>query len=250
MRPSDTQQPVRINLIATSWTMIRQAHGEPGPEVQAAQRDLLDRYGEPIRRYLLGALRDEDAADDVYQEFSLRFLNGRLQNANPQFGRFRDYLKKTLSRMVIDHHRQNKRNKMPALDGIHEPGTDEERQQREEQFVETWRESILDKAWDALEADEQQTGKPYFTVLDIRRRYPDLASSDLVPLVSDALGESITYGNLRQKMSRARKLFADLLIAEVEQSLEQSDLTAVEDELADLGLLEYCGPALERRQGV
>ncbi len=243
------QQPNRINLIATSWTMLQQAHGEGGPEVQAAQQDLLDRYGEAIRRYLLGALRNEDAADEVYQEFAWRFLNGRLQNANPQFGRFRDYLKKTLSRMVVDYHRQSKRNKMQVLDDVFEPGSNEDCQQREQEFVESWRESFLEKAWDALLAYQESSGNAFFTVLDARRKYPEVASMDLVPIVSEALGEPITYGNLRQKMRRARNKFADLLVAEVEASVEDSNLDVIERELAELGLLEYCGPALERRRG-
>jgi RNA polymerase sigma-70 factor (ECF subfamily) len=243
------QQPDRINLIATNWTMIRKAHGEAGPDVRAAQEELFLRYGEAIRRYLLGALRNEDAADEVYQEFAWRFLNGRLQNADPERGRFRDYLKTTLSRMVVDYYRNSKRNKAQALDDALHAGADEQLQRHEEQFVENWRTFLLDKAWAALEAYQRESGKPFFTVLDIRRRFPEIAARDLVPLVSEALGEPISYGNLRQRMRRARSAFAELLIAEVEASLEDDNLDAVENELADLGLLPYCAPALVQRRG-
>jgi hypothetical protein len=44
-------------------------------------------------------------------------------------------------------------------------------------------------------------------------------------------------------------LFADLLLAEVVESLEDGSLDSAEEELIELGLLDYCKPALARRRG-
>ncbi|MBV8265921.1 MAG: hypothetical protein JO252_06210, partial [Planctomycetaceae bacterium] len=48
----------------------------------------------------------------------------------------------------------------------------------------------------------------------------------------------------RQALHRARERFADLLIDQVANTLGDSD---VEQELIDLGLIDYCRPALRRR---
>src|SRR5262249_42995545 len=89
---SDTDLAHRISQIQTLWTVVGQAGGEGTTRaVNAAQEQLLERYGKAVYRYLLGALRDSDVADEVYQEFALRFVRGDLAGADPARGRFRDY---------------------------------------------------------------------------------------------------------------------------------------------------------------
>jgi DNA-directed RNA polymerase specialized sigma24 family protein len=73
-----------------------------------AQGQLLDRYGGAVRRYFLGALHDADAADELFQEFALRFVRGDFRRADPERGRFRDFL----YHMIVDH--QKRRRRRPA----------------------------------------------------------------------------------------------------------------------------------------
>src|SRR5262249_10904360 len=80
--------------------------GGPPDAVADAQDVLLRRYGAAARRYLLGSLRDADAAEDLAQEFALRFLRGDFKGADPQRGRFRDFLKGVLSHLVAAYHRR------------------------------------------------------------------------------------------------------------------------------------------------
>jgi len=47
-------------------------------------------------------------------------------------------------------------------------------------------------------------------------------------------------------LHRARQKFAALLLDEVAHSIERSTAEQVAEELADLGLLDYCQPALEQ----
>ena len=54
-------------------------------------------------------------------------------------------------------------------------------------------------------------------------------------------------GNARVILHRAREQFADLLVDEVQQSLDTTDVGRIREELTDLNLLAYCKPALERR---
>jgi hypothetical protein len=54
---------------------------------------------------------------------------------------------------------------------------------------------------------------------------------------------------VRQTLRRARDKFADLLLDEVAQTLRQPTVDQLGQELADLELLQYCQPALDRYHG-
>src|SRR5688500_4971787 len=103
---------VRLSRLTTQWTAVFQAHDGSGAAASAAQQALLERYCGAVYRYLLGALRDPDAADELSQEFALRFCRGDFHRADPEKGRFRDFVKTAVYRLIIDY--QNRRRKRPA----------------------------------------------------------------------------------------------------------------------------------------
>src|SRR5262245_54137586 len=103
MNPNEPDRP--LQQISTLWTVVCQAHAGAPEAVRAAQEQLLRRYRGAVSRYLLAAVRDAAAAEDLAQEFALRFLQGRLRGADPGQGRFRDFLKGVLAHLVADHHR-------------------------------------------------------------------------------------------------------------------------------------------------
>src|SRR5436190_1211325 len=80
-----------LSNIDTLWTAVHQAHHD-GTLATDARRRLLERYSGGVRRYLLGATRDQDAAEDLFQEFAVLFLRGGLPGADRDRGRFRDYV--------------------------------------------------------------------------------------------------------------------------------------------------------------
>src|SRR5437868_6131911 len=123
------------------WTMVRQAHGAEKTGVDEAQRILMDRYCNAVHRYLLGALRDEEAADELFQEFALRFLRGDFKNTNAKRGRFRDYVKTVLINLVNDHHRLRKRSPGALPDNVAAPA---QGAQAEPDFADTWRMELMD----------------------------------------------------------------------------------------------------------
>src|SRR4051812_3801842 len=67
VRPDQPDQ--RLSRISTLWSLVHRAHQGPAEAVHSARRQLLERYGGAIRRYLHKLLPDPDAADEVYQEF-------------------------------------------------------------------------------------------------------------------------------------------------------------------------------------
>ena len=93
-----------LSRISTMWTMVLEAHGGEADAATAALAGLAQRYSGVVYRYLLGAVRDPDAAAELSQEFALRILRGAFRRADPSRGRFRDYLKTALIHLVDDYH--------------------------------------------------------------------------------------------------------------------------------------------------
>jgi RNA polymerase sigma-70 factor (ECF subfamily) len=236
MEPNDFQR--RLSSITTLWSVVVRAHQGETDESAKARRQLLERYMGAVYRYLLGALRDGDAADELFQEFALRFVRGDFKRADPDRGRFRDFVKSSLFYMVVNHQKRKRPLPLPEGDQVEapvEPPGDADRE-----FTDRWREELLSSAWSALAAFQQQSGKPYHSVLRLRAEQPGLSSSEMARELGTRLGRSFTPEALRQALHRAREKFAQLLIEEVERSLESNDQERVEQELLDLGLFSYC----------
>jgi RNA polymerase sigma-70 factor (ECF subfamily) len=241
---------LHLSRIQTAWSMVRRAHGDH-TALQSAQQTLLDRYGGAVRRYALAALRDEDAADEVFQEFALRFVRGDFGNADPQRGRFRAFVKTIVYRLIVDYQRRSKKRQResgihsnlvePEVDGADSPLDDAE-------FRTSWRDELLARCWKKLKDEEHETGKPHYTVLRFRADHADLRSPELAAGFTEKLGKPVNAGAARVLLHRARDAFAELLLDEVVQSLSEGSLDEAEEELIDLDLLEYCRPALDRRR--
>lgn len=238
----------RLSRIETSWSVIRQAHAAPGSAVQRAQQDLLARYGGAVRRYALAALRNEEAAEEIFQEFALRFVRGDFGRADPEKGRFRSFVKTTVYHLIVDHQRRGKRDARmtPLRTATPEPKAPTE-EQHGELFSRTWRDDLLSRVWDRLAAQEETTGKPYHTALRCRVDYPDLRSPELAEKLTVQLGKKMKAGAVRVLLHRAREAFAELLLEEVVHTLPGASREQVQDELIDLNLYEYCRPVFEKQ---
>ncbi len=233
-----------LNHISTLWTVVCQARGGPGQAATAAQQVLLHRYGGAVHRYLLGALRDAEAAEDLAQEFALRFLRGDFRGADRQRGRFRDFVRGVLSHLVADYHRRKR--PLPLADE-HEPAAPAaEAPDLGGKFAESWRDELLSRAWEALRQAQPQTGLTYYAVLRFRADHPEASSADMAQRLGARLGKPVTDDAVRKALQRAREKYTDLLLEEIVQTLEEPTADEVERELIDLELLERCRPALER----
>jgi RNA polymerase sigma-70 factor (ECF subfamily) len=248
MRMPDADQ--RLSQITTCWTLVLQAVRGPGSALSAAQEALLVRYGGAVSRYLLAALKDPEAAEELAQEFAYRVVRGDLRGADPDRGRFRDYLRTTVFHLVAGYQRRRRRGIQPlplATEAAELAAAEPPDQAAEEEFLALWREELLNKAWEELHAVEEQTGQPFYTLLLLRSRQPELTSERMAAELGPRLGRPLTAAGVRQTLRRARDKFAALLLAEVGRSLETSAPDRIEQELIDLGLLRYCRPALDRR---
>jgi RNA polymerase sigma-70 factor (ECF subfamily) len=244
---TSTQADPRLSRIVTLWTMLERAHGRQtlgADAVADAQRVLMQRYCGAVYRYLLGALRSEDEAAELFQEFALRFLRGDFRRADRQRGRFRDYLKTSLINLVRTHRAERHRAPAALPSDAHDPRQDAvEARESDGEFLGTWKRELMDHAWSVL-GEENQT---YHAVLLYHVRNPTATAAEAARELAAQLGKPISAGNVRVTLHRAREKFLDLLIEEVQRSLETDDPAALLAELDDLQLRALCTSALERR---
>lgn len=244
MEPDDYD--ARLSRIDTMWSMVQRAHKPEATQFALAQQQLLERYGGAVRRYALAALRDPDAADEVFQEFALKFVRGDYGKAVPEKGRFRSFLKTSLYHLIVDHQRRQGRQakrQSPLMDDTPEVASAE----NDDLFAASWRDDLLQRVWQQLQDEELRTGKLYYTVMQVRVKHPEARSPELAERVSEVVGKPMTAGAVRVQLHRAREKFGDLLIDEVANSLSDATADAVEQELIELDLWQYCKAALERR---
>jgi RNA polymerase sigma-70 factor (ECF subfamily) len=238
-----------LSQIETRWTEMFEVHLARPDAAAAAQTALMLRYAGAVLRYLVKATGDPHLAEDLAQDFAVRFLRGDFRNADPSKGRFRDFVKHAVLNLIVDYHRRRRVRPRPLEPGASEPavpGPDLAATDRP--FLDSWREEIMAHAWDALAQYEVQTGRPYHTVLCFRADHPDLHSPRMAELLAGRLGRPVTAVWVRQMLFRARELFVDLVIAEVAHTVERPIRERVEQELIDLDLLEYCRSGLNRYQ--
>jgi len=244
----DVAKDPRLSELSTQWTMLFQAnHGTP-EQVGDALRLMMLRYEGAVHRYFLKVMGDPDLARELDQEFALKFLKGKFLNYDPKLGRFRDYVKRAIRNLMQDYHRKRSKTRrldteleMAIVDGS---GTPPELQ--EQQLISAWRDELLDRAWNALEDYERRTGHPHHKVLKFRSQHPDLRSAEMAEKLGPVLGQPLTGGAMRQKLQRAREQWVRFLVDEVKVSLREPSRDAVEEELADLKLLELCKPVMDR----
>jgi RNA polymerase sigma-70 factor (ECF subfamily) len=135
--------------------LLLQAHRGEGEELSEARRLLLRRYCGAVYRYLRAAVRDAHAAEELSQEFALRVLRGDFRRADPGRGRFRDFVKTALYHLIVDYHRgrQKQPGPLPAADSELPAAAGEG--PGDQEFLDRWREELLERAWEALAEAER-----------------------------------------------------------------------------------------------
>ena len=222
----------RLESISTAWSLIDVAHGMEAVSANAARAELFERYGAAIYRYLLSAVRDGNVAEDLAQEFSLRLVEGRFKNVDPEKGRFRSYVKTVLFHLVHEHRRKiYQKRETPLTEGAAELNEMEENKK----FTQYWRDELLARTWTAL----ANVNQVYHDVLRLVSKNPDLDSTNIAEELSNQLGKPMSAATTRQTLHRARSRFAVLLRDEIAASLRVADAEAIDSELADLELLHF-----------
>jgi RNA polymerase sigma-70 factor (ECF subfamily) len=245
MQPENVMQ--RLSLIPTPWSLVCRAHHGPAEAANAARQQLLERYGDAVRRYLRKVLRDPYAAEEVFQEFALEVVHGGLRGADPQRGQFRNFVKATLFHLIADYRKEQQRWPGPLPSDLAALTANPDDEDSHRSFVESWCDELLARAWAALADLEVETGQPYYAVLRFRADHPEIRSPQLAERLTVQLGRPVTADGVRQLLHRGRLKFAELLLEEVTRTLENPTAEQLVAELGELGLLDYCQTALEQR---
>jgi DNA-directed RNA polymerase specialized sigma24 family protein len=226
----------RLSRIETCWMQVRR-----GLEGQAAN-EFLRVYGEAVSRYLLGLTRgDEHVAAELFQDFCVKLLQGRYRKASPEHGKFRHYLKRCLVNLASDRRsRLLRQQTVPIMEEL-DPSVETESPSlpQDQEFNDAWRQALITTVLQKLELEEGQEPRGRYPVLQARLEAPNATSEQLAAKLS-AGGKTVSSGWVRKRLMEARGRFAELLLDEVARTLDQPTLEAVQDELLELGLWEYC----------
>lgn len=229
--------PRRLDELSTRWDWLRQANGAAQDQRQQAQELILKRYTTAILQYLMVRVKDKDTAEELFQEFAVKFVRGDFRNATPERGRFRDYLRQVLHHLVVDEQRRKRPCvELPDLVAAGDEAT----------FFRLWREQLIGRVFEALAQHERDTGQPLHTVLRLRGEFPAASSDDLAEIACQRFGHQVSAVWIRNRLHFARRTFGDLLIEEVASTLLNPTADDIAEELASIDLLEQCREALER----
>lgn len=243
---SSDSSPSRLSQLATNWTLLARAHagGDPGHRAMA---ELLPRYCPAVFRYLLALVGDEATAEELGQEFAYRFVRGEFRHADPGKGRFRDYVKVSVLHLVSEHRRRAQRDgRLVPLDSRVRAAAAADDPDPDELFRKEWAATLLDRGWTALRRHAEETGQLLYEALRLRADDPGRRSAAIAEALAAKAGRPVSAPAARQLLHRAREKYAELLWREVAESIRATDPDAVKAELAELGLLAYCEPLLER----
>ncbi len=223
-----------LDRITTQWSAVND------PE-----RFLL-RYAGAIRAYLQSLLKNAANADDVAQEFFLRVVQHGFARAAQDRGRFRDYLKIAVRNAGLTHLRRLQRQPDVLGDALLDSVSVEPAESAEDQeWLADWRRCLLDRVWRALEQHEHlASGNQFCTVLRLSVDHPSEDSPALARRASERSGRPLTAEAFRKQLSRARRAFAELLVQEVAQTLDDPTPLATEEELVAVGLMQHVQPFL------
>lgn len=222
-----------IDQISTRWTLIQ----DPVKFVM--------RYAPAIQGYLGVFLKNPHDVEDVCQAFLLRVVEKGVVEENLLRGRFRDYLIAAVRNAALAHLRRRSLaspdgtplDEVAAPTSFALPDDDE--------WLSRWRRVVLAGAWEALENHERDhPGNLGYTALRAMADHPDETSAQLAARVSLACGRTIQPEAFRKQVSRARRTFAELLVAETSRTLENPTPLRVEEELTDIGVMKYVRPFL------
>lgn len=222
-----------LNRISTQWSAVHNPS------------HFLIRYAASVRSYLVALLKDVQEADDVAQEFFLSVVAKGFVRADADRGRFRDYLKISVHNAAISHLRRKRREPGLVDASVMQFVATSPASPDEVSWEANWRQCLLDRVWRAIESHEHGAAESlYHTVLRQSVNHPDEDSSQLAERVSTQIGRPLRADAFRKQLSRARRMFAELLLREVAETVDNATPELVEDELRETGLLPFIQPFL------
>jgi len=230
----------RSHFATTRWSVVRAAGRTPSPQSREALETLFSTYWYPIYAYLRRRGHQPAEAQDVTQGFLTMLLEGNLfRIADPDRGRFRSFLLKSLQNFVTDEARKAKALKRGG--GRHQLSLDfaegEERYVREPAdemtperiFERRWALALIEQVMALLRDEYERRGK----LAEFESLQTHLSGDrEQVPYSRLAEQLGMTEGAVRVAAHRMRRRYRELLRAEIAHTVASTD--EVDDELRQL----------------
>jgi RNA polymerase sigma-70 factor (ECF subfamily) len=222
-----TEGPSILEHITTHWHVV----GDPLQFVM--------RYAAAVRRYVGALVKNPHDSEDVVQDFLLQTVRRPFTPEQIRRGRFRDYLKAVLRNAALTHFRRSAHPASPGTDDLASIAAEVD-DAADREWLAEWRDCLLRRAWQALELHEQAAPEGLaYTVLRLTADCPEESSASLAARTAALTGRAVGVDAFRKQLSRARRHFAQMIVDEIRQTLEDSSAEDVMEELRDLGLMEF-----------
>jgi len=239
MSDSDDNFSPRIDAIETQWSMVRRAHQGTMVSGGDAKQVLVMRYSSAVRGYVRAMTGDDNEADELSQDVIVRILKGDFAGADPDRGRFRDLLKVAVRNMVRNHWAKKNRRKTVDFEMSETENLSGENDQADP-WLNSWRHNLLENSWSRLkDYESDKKGSVAYTLLKLRAENPKDDSPTIAQKLSEKVGKEFRPDTTRQNLRRARIRFAEFLVEEIAQGLEEADPSRIQEELICLGLFEH-----------
>jgi hypothetical protein len=201
--------------------------------------EFVERYSRAVRKYLRALVKVPEDADEVAQDFFLWVTRHGFPRAKKDRGRFRDYLKVAVRNAALNFLQRNRTSRRGKINLAQLPAAAEANWMEREWLAEC-RDCLLNRVWLQLEKIQDRSGKNiYYTAMRVTVAEPDTDSSVQAARASVILGRVIRPAAFRKQVSRGRRMFSELLIREIAQTLDKPTPSQVEEELVDLGLMNF-----------
>ena len=242
-----TNRDQHLGRIETHWTAVFQAHQGRPHDAEAAQAALIQRYAGAVHRHLLASLRDVDAADDLSQEFALRFFRGTSRTRTPEKGDSAISSSDAIYHLMMDYHRSRKARPHALGDEAAEPDEGSWDQDLDRQFIESCARTVdgtgLDRAR-PVSGTHRTAVRRRTTAAD---HEPRLEISELAERLSERLGRPVNAGWVRTQPAPSPRDVRGIPARRGGDFAQEPLAERLEEELSDLRVARALPPGIERR---
>ncbi|MEM7311874.1 MAG: sigma-70 family RNA polymerase sigma factor [Planctomycetota bacterium] len=195
------------------------------------------RYVRAIENYLNRLIGNEDEANEVLQTFLVRVLEKGFEHADPDRGRFRHYLSRSVRNAARTYQRGKSRS--TKLEAIPESGLAES-DPLDSVWQKEWHDCILNRALQKLRHREQtSSGNLGHTIIQLHIHDEANDSAMQAQTLSSQIGREISPAAYRKQLSRARHALAEFLVQEVAETVDSGLQEDIRNELRDVGLWQF-----------